>query len=174
VAYPSDVRFARLLTLAPEASDSVARLRWYVAPGHQGRFIEIWRRDGRDGEFRMVDSLGVLIRVGDSLQARYEDRSVRPRQTYQYFAVPRDLFANRGAASDTVTLYTVPFAALALPESLRVESVDSLGLVVHWRLPAPERARSVRVYRAPSPRVSGRRLGKWSPPSRASWIPRRR
>ena len=163
LAYPSDVRFARLITLAPEASDSLARLRWYITPGHQGRFIEIWRRDGREGAFRMVDSLGVLLRVGDSLQARYEDRAVRPGAMYQYFAVPRDLFANRGAASDTVTLYTVPFAALALPDSLRVESVDSLGLVVRWRLTTPERARSVRVYRAPSPRGEWQAIGEVVP-----------
>jgi hypothetical protein len=163
VAYPSDVRFAPLITVATEASDSVVSVRWYIAPGHQGRFIEIWRRDGRDGAFRMVDSLGVLLRVSDSLQARYEDRLVRPGAQYQYFAVPRDLFANRGAASDTVTLYTVAFEALPLPDSLRVESVDSLGLVVRWRLATPERARSVRVYRAASPRGEWRAVGEVVP-----------
>jgi hypothetical protein len=148
VAVPSDVVFAPIRTAGVEEADSSLVVHWYIERGHQGRFLEVWRADGRQGEFRLVDSLGVLLLVNDSLQARYHDRAVTPGTMYRYFLVPRDVFGNRGAPSDTTTLYSVPFRALALPDSLRVEAADSLGMVVRWRFRRPDRIRSIRVYRS--------------------------
>ncbi len=71
-----------------------------------------------------------------------------PGAMYQYYAVPRDLFFNRGPASDTVTLYTAPLARVALPDSIAAQGVDTLGIVLTWHLPSDTPIRTIQVFRS--------------------------
>ncbi|MEZ4416561.1 MAG: fibronectin type III domain-containing protein [Gemmatimonadota bacterium] len=168
VGFPSEVTFAPIVGLGGQARDSVAVSYWHLERGHTGRFLEVWRREGLAGEYQMIDSIGALILVGDSLRARYEDHAVRPEGTYQYFLVPRDLFFNRGPASDTTTLYASDAAALTAPTALRVESVDTVGLVVRWSFRERERIRAFRVERAPALEGPWTHVGE-VPPGDSSW-----
>lgn len=148
VKFPAEVRLAPVSTARVEESDSIAVVWWLFGSGHLGRSLEIWRRRAPNGAFERIDSLGGLVRRGDSLLARYADRRVTPGAIYEYFAVPRDIFFNRGTPSDTVTVYTVDFVRAGSPDTLAVDGVDTLGIVVRWHLPHPDLVRSVRVYRS--------------------------
>lgn len=148
VAYPSDVVFEPVRTLRVEEGDSTVDVWWHVEQGaHPARSLEVWRRAGRDGIFELVDSLDFFIVVGDSVQARWRDFGAEPDRQYAYYVVPRDVFLNRGAPSDTVTAYTVPLLSLPLPDSIRAVESDR-GIRVAWRYSEPERARSIRIYRS--------------------------
>lgn len=150
VEYPSDVAFTPVRTLRVEEGDSVIDLWWHIQRGaHPARSLEVWRREGRDGAFELVDSLDFFVLIGDSVQARWRDTGVDPDRQYAYYAVPRDVFLNRGASSDTVTAYTVPLLSLPLPDSIRATGSDG-GIRVSWRYAEPERARSIRVHRSTS------------------------
>lgn len=148
VAFPSDVAFEPVRTVRVEEGDSAIDLWWHVQQGaHPARSLEVWRREGRDGEFERVDSLDFFVLINDSVQARWRDTTVGPDRQYAYYAVPRDIFLNHGPPSDTVTAYTVPLLSLPLPDSIRAEGTE-YGIRISWRYPMPDRARSVRVYRS--------------------------
>ena len=150
VAYPSDVAFEPVRTLRVEEGDSLIDVWWHIEQGaHSARSLEVWRREGRSGAFELVDSLDFFIVVNDSVQARWRDTAVTPNRQLSYFAVPRDVFLNRGDPSDTVTAYSIPVRSLPLPDSIRAVG-SAHGIRVSWRFPAPDRARSIRVYRSTS------------------------
>ncbi len=147
--FPPGVQFDSVAVARSEGDDSIAIAWWYVGKrGTRAKAVEIWRREGRTGDFGLIDSVAVSIRSGDSLLARSEDRRVQPGHMYQYYAVPRDLFFNRGAPGDTVTIYTVPLAGVVLPDSIRARGVDTLGIVLTWRLRRPPGVRTLQVFRS--------------------------
>ncbi|MDP2528944.1 MAG: fibronectin type III domain-containing protein [Candidatus Palauibacterales bacterium] len=149
VSFPARASFDPVRVAESLGADSVVVLRWYVGDvGTRAKTVEIWRRAGRSGDFEEVDSVAVSILAADSLLARSEDRDVTPGAMYQYYAVPRDLFFNRGAPSDTVTVYTVPMVGAALPDSIEARGVDTLGIVVTWRVTDPDRIRTVQLFRS--------------------------
>jgi hypothetical protein len=151
VSFPARASFDPVQVAESRGADSVVVVRWYVGDvGTRAKTVEIWRRAGRTGDFEEVDSVAVSILAGDSLLARSEDRDVTPGGMYQYYAVPRDLFFNRGAPSDTVTVYTVPMVGAALPDSIEARGVDTLGIVVTWRVTDPDRIRTVQLFRSVS------------------------
>lgn len=162
VAWPATVRFApvRVLRIEPSETTAVVWFQVTTTGGHPARSLEIWRRRGRTEPFRKVDSLNSMIRVRDSLLARYEGHQLRPGEMYDYYAVPRDVFFNTGAPSDTVTVYTVNPSRFTLPDSLRVTSVDSVGIVLSWRFADPRLARAIRVYRAPAQDTGWRQVAE--------------
>lgn len=148
VAYPSSIPFPPVRTLRVLEHDSLIDIYWSIGRGpHMARSVGVWRREGRDGPFQKVDSVSFFIMVGDSVQARWRDTTVAPNHQYAYYAVPRDVFFNRGAPSDTVTAYTVPLLSLPLPDSLHALGTKD-GIRVSWHYAQPERARSIRVYRS--------------------------
>ena len=148
VAYPSTIAFTPVRTLRVEQGDSTVDVWWHIERGsHPARSLEVWRREGRDGRFEKVDSIDFFLVVGDTVQARWRDSDVGPDRQFSYYAVPRDVFFNRGAPSDTVTAYTVPLLSLSLPDSVRAAGTEE-GIRVSWRYPEPERARTIRVYRS--------------------------
>jgi hypothetical protein len=150
VAFPSDFPFPPVRTLRVQEHDSLIDIYWSVGGGHHAaRSLEVWRREGHDGAFQKVDSISFFIVVGDSVQARWRDTTVMPDHQYAYYAVPRDVFFNRGTPSDTVTAYTVPLLSLPLPDSLRAVGTED-GIRVSWHYAQPDRARSIRVYRSMS------------------------
>ncbi len=148
VAFPSDIPFAPVRTLRVQEHDSLIDVYWSVGRGpHAARSLEVWRRAGHDGPFQEVDSISFFLVVGDSVQARWRDTTVAPDHQYAYYAVPRDVFLNRGTPSDTVTAYTVPLLSLPLPDSVRAVGIAD-GIRVSWHYAQPDRARSIRVYRS--------------------------
>lgn len=172
VAFPAKTLPTPVTTISVQGRANGADLVWYITPGHpQAKSLEVWRRRGQTGPFGLVDSILTLLRAGDSLQALYADRALRSGETYQYYVVPRDAFANRGPASDTVTVYAVAFETTPLPDSLAVTSDDALGLVVSWRFGGSARARTIRVFRGPGQDGPWRQVaevpaasGKWADP----------
>lgn len=149
VSFPARASFDPVRVAESRGADSVVVVRWYVGDvGTRAKTVEIWRRAGRTGDFEEVDSVAVSILVGDSLLARSEDRDVTPGTLYQYYAIPRDLFFNRGAPSDTVTVYTVPLVGAVLPDSIEARGVDTLGIVVTWRVTDSDRIRTVQLFRS--------------------------
>ncbi len=151
VSFPARASFDSVHVADSRGADSVVVVRWYVGDvGTRAKTVEIWRRAGRTGEFEEVDSVAVSILAGDSLLARSEDRDVTPGAMYQYYAVPRDLFFNVGAPSDTVSVYTVPLAGAVLPDSIEARGVDTLGIVLTWRVADPDRIRTVQLFRSTS------------------------
>jgi hypothetical protein len=148
VAYPSTIPFPPVRTLRVQEHDSLIDVYWSIGRGpHAARSLEVWRREGHDGAFQKVDSVNFFLVVGDSVQARWRDSTVAPDHQYAYYAVPRDVFFNRGTPSDTVTAYTVPLLSLPLPDSLHAIGTEN-GIRVSWHYAQPERARSIRVYRS--------------------------
>lgn len=148
VPFPSEIPFTPVRTLRVQEHDSLIDVYWSIARGpHPARSLEVWRREGHDGAFQKVDSIRFFVVVGDSVQARWRDTAVTPDHQYAYYAVPRDVFFNRGTPSDTVTAYTVPLLSLPLPDSLRATGTED-GIRVTWRYAEPDRARSIRVYRS--------------------------
>ncbi len=149
LSFPPAVHFDPVEVARSEESDSLTIAWWYVGKrGTRTKAIDIWRRAGRTGDFTLVDSAAVSTLAGDSLLARSEDRRVTPGAMYQYYAVPRDLFFNRGPASDTVTLYTAPLARVALPDSIEAHGVDTLGILLTWNLASTAPIRTIQVFRS--------------------------
>lgn len=150
VVFPSNLPFPPVRTLRVQEHDSLIDVYWSIGRGHHAaRSLEVWRREGHDGAFQKVDSISFFLVVGDSVQARWRDTTVMPDHQYAYYAVPRDVFFNRGTPSDTVTAYTVPLLSLPLPDSLRAVGTED-GIRVSWHYAEPDRARSIRVYRSMS------------------------
>lgn len=170
VDYPTAVVFAPMRVFRTEVDESRADLLWQILPGnHVGRVVEVYRREGLSGEFSLVDSLDALLRLGDTLVASWHDRRVSRGRTYQYYAVARDLFFNRGNPSDTATLYTITEEVLAPPSQIKVEGVDTLGLRLSWQVLNPERTATVRIYR--SDRIDGTfALAAELPATSNSWL----
>jgi fibronectin type 3 domain-containing protein len=164
VSFPATASFEPVRVAESRGADSVIVVRWYVGDvGTRAKTVEIWRRAGRTGDFEEVDSVAVSILAGDSLLARSEDRDVTPGAMYQYYAVPRDLFFNRGAPSDTVTVYTVPMVGAALPDSIEARGVDTLGIVLSWRVADPDRIRTVQLFRSASQDTGYVQIAELSP-----------
>lgn len=149
VRFPVEAHFDPVAVARSQGEDSLTIAWWYVG-GRKTRtkLLEIWRRQGRTGEFMLYDSVAASIVSGDSLLARSEDRAVTPGAMYQYYAVPRDLFFNHGPSSDTVTIYTVPLALVPMPDSIRARSADTLGIVLTWHVASPDRVRTIKVFRS--------------------------
>ena len=82
---------------------------------------------------------------------------------YQYYAVPRDLFFNRGVPSDTLTIFTVPLAGVVLPDSVQATGVDTVGIVLTWHLRRPEAVRTIQVYRSASQDTGFVQIGELPP-----------
>lgn len=162
VAYPATIQFAPVRVLRVEPTESTVVVWFHVTTtgGHPARSLEIWRRRGRSDAFRKIDSLNSMVRVRDSLLARYESHQLASSEMYEFYAVPRDVFFNTGAPSDTVTVYTVSATRFSLPDSLRVTSVDSVGLVLSWRFADPRLARAIRVYRSPAQDTGWRQVAE--------------
>lgn len=172
VRYPASVAFQPVRATRVEEADSTGVVWWRINPGGPGlsaRVIEVWGRRGRTGDFKRVDSVLAMTRISDSLFARWEAHGLAPGAMYQYYAVPRDLFFNRGPRSDTVTVYAANILHFALPDSLHAAGVDSLGIVVTWRFAHPELARAIRIYRAPA-QDSGYRLVAEVPAATTRWV----
>jgi len=170
VGYPPEVRFDTLRSARSQGADSATITWWYVGDRNtRAKTVEVWRREGRTGEFAMVDSVPVSVLAGDSLLARSEDRDVVPGALYQYYAVPRDLFFNRGSPSDTISVYTVPLAGALLPDSIVARGVDTVGVVLTWRLETPEKIRTIQVFRAPTQDTGYVQVAEL-PPTATRWV----
>ncbi|MGE0352105.1 MAG: fibronectin type III domain-containing protein [Gemmatimonadales bacterium] len=151
VGFPARPDFRPVNTARVEDGDSTAVIWWRIpTAGHPVRSVEVWRRRGREGDFSRVDSITSFIASGDTLFGRFEAHGLEPRAIYEYYAVPRDIFLNRGTAGDTATVYTVQALRYRLPDSLSAESDDTMGIVLRWRLAQPELVRAIQIFRAPS------------------------
>ncbi|HKK27471.1 MAG TPA: hypothetical protein VKB18_05285 [Gemmatimonadota bacterium] len=170
VSFPPEVRFDTVTSARSQGADSATITWWYVGDRRtRAKTVEVWRREGRTGEFAMVDSVPVSVLAGDSLLARSEDRDVVPGALYQYYAVPRDLFFNRGRPSDTISVYTVPLAGALLPDSIVARGVDTLGVVLTWRLETPDKIRTIQVFRSPTQDTGYVQVAEL-PPTATSWV----
>ncbi|BAV10036.1 hypothetical protein FLA_6090 [Filimonas lacunae] len=148
---------ARLQTPAPrflrrQAERDAVMLQWYVTGAMPVQRFQVYRAEGNDNTFELLDCMTGAVQKGDTLIYNMQDNKAVFSEMYRYYIVPLNAFGGGGnIVSDTVPATCMNPNELLTPQFVRADAnTDKQAIMVHYLLPDPGYIGSVHIMRSNS------------------------
>jgi len=158
VVWPGIGEVADLTLHSTSGERTSVTVEWRVQSGIPPTTFRVFRREGITGPYSelstdVVDSCcyvsKTLTESGDTLLAIMHDKTVQNGLVYQYYATPQDFFFNEGRAGDTATVVSFRMSDVALPERMKIASIDDEGLLLRWDIRERSAVHGIVIERGP-------------------------
>ncbi len=122
---------------------------WHISPDPHLYSFSVYRRQNMAGEYLKIPAEKGFYSRGDSIFMVMNDRTIRPRTSYEYFIKPLDRLGNPGAPSKLVQVASFLASDVPVLTKFNVTEGDQAHQMdLTWRYNNHDLVRSISIFRS--------------------------
>jgi len=151
VSFPGIYDRSVLLFNSKSTTENEINITWSSSNNFKPTLINVFKSEGSNTEFNQITVNLFITSQNDSTYYSFTDTLITPSTYYRYYAVPEDLYGNRGNKTEDAFIVSSNFSSSGYPYIINAISIDSIDAIqISWLIRSNELVNYLEVYRSES------------------------